>query len=86
MEENIIVRRVYDSKGKLKSIYGVDELNRNHGTTFMYCPFPYNDIVREIVEFNHGIIHGKRTIMNADGSIYVQELWNNGQLVNYIYP
>lgn len=86
MEKNITARSIYDSKGRLKSMCGVDELNRNHGTTFMYCPFPYNDIVREIIEFDHGIIHGKRTILKADGTIYVQELWNNGQLISYNYP
>ena len=86
MEQKIIVRKSYDSRGKIKSIYGVDELNRNHGTTFMYYPFPYNYIVREIVEFNHGIIHGNRTILKVDGTIFVQEIYNKGQLVKYSYP
>lgn len=76
------MRHSYDSKGKLRSMYYVDEFNNNHGTTVIYDPV--NENIREIIEFNHGIIDGKRTLYTPDGSLWVKELWKYGRLVSHI--
>lgn len=79
-------RKLYDSKGHIKTIYGYDENNRNHGLTFMMCPYPNNNKIREIIEFDHGIIHGKRIIIeyihHNSGQVYIYQTWNHGHLID----
>ncbi len=81
-------RKVYDSKGHIKTIFGYDENNRNHGLTYMMCPYPNNNKIREIIEYNHGIIHGKRIVIDYiyydAGQLYVYEIWESGKLINTI--
>ncbi len=79
-------RKLYDSKGHIKTIYEYDAQNRNHGLTFMMCPYPNNDKIHEIIEFKHGMIHGKRILIeyihHDSGQIYQYETWNNGHLIH----
>jgi antitoxin component YwqK of YwqJK toxin-antitoxin module len=79
-------RKLYDRNGNLKSVYSFNENNANHGFTYMMCPYPNNNKIREIIEYNHGIIHGKRIIIDYiyydSGQIYVYENWEYGHLIS----
>ncbi len=79
-------RKLYDSKGRIKTIYEVDEKNINHGLTYMMCPFPNNDKINEIIEYEHGIIHGKRILIeyisDKSGKVKVYETWEHGKLIS----
>ncbi len=79
-------RKLYDKNGNLKSVYSFDENNRNHGLTYMMCSYPNNNKIREIIEYDHGIINGKRIVIdyiyyNA-GQVYIYENWESGKFVN----
>ncbi len=79
-------RKLYDKNGNLKSVYSFDENNRNHGLTYMMCPYPNNDKISEIIEYEHGIIHGKRILIeyisDKSGKVKVYETWEHGKLVH----
>ena len=49
----------------------------------MMCPYPNNNKIREIIEYNHGIIHGKRIVIDyIYYQVYVYENWELGKLIN----